>query len=158
MAWRADKDGWRKMPNGKSIFMYKGETVSEAFTRIDKEKEINKNSSEQNHYEYLKQTKFNNLDEYDEQILYDNNKDKNKPQTINDLTNDVNILEKMTEGPILKERHILNIHSLINKKLNDIQSQMNYMKIHKMENSNLYKQLEELSRRLKDARSNLNDM
>ena len=47
----ANEDGWRTMPNGVRIFVFKGETLEEAFARVQRvEYEQTKESK---HRDYL---------------------------------------------------------------------------------------------------------
>ena len=89
------------------------------------------------------------MDEYDDQVKRAKNKVGDiKRSDIDDLRDEIDTFDKLSNESFMKDRHLSNLISKVSKKKSLINSQIAYMKTHKMENTDLYKQLENLSKRL----------
>lgn len=155
MEQRAKEDGWKKMPNGRGIFVRKGETLREAFER----EEHDKKSAETRHREYLEQNKFKKLDDYDDQVIHDKGRQTTiKKDDADKLRDEIETLDRLCDTPFMKDRHISNLKADVTKKKENIKSQLSYMESHNMHDSSLYKQLQGFMNKLNSIESKLNKM
>lgn len=116
------------------------------------------NGREELHREYLKQNKFKNLDQYDEQVIHDRagHPDVEKSD-VEQLKDEIDLFERLSYGPFTKDRHITDLISNITQRKSVIDSQLKYMETNKMSNSELYKQLLKFSQKLEAIKTKLNN-
>ena len=111
------------------------------------------------HREYLKQYKFNNLDEYDDQVIHDKSNRTNIDRSdLDDLKEEIDEFEKLADGPFMKDRHVATLLSKVSSKKSLIKAQLKYMKDHNMEKTSLYKQLEGFAVRLESIQNRLKNI
>lgn len=135
--------GFAHMPNGGNPPMWSDGTIG-----WDGKEEL--------HRKYLEENKFKKLDNYDEQVVHDKSKQGDvKKSDVDRLKDEIDALDKLSDGPLMKERHVSNLLSDVDKKKNSINAQLNYMEAHKMTDTSLYKQLEGFATKLESIKNRL---